>query len=693
MSSSCSPLRVIEWEETDDGVRAVDDSKRELVVRASEWHTGGAAHEIRHPVDATATGTARSLSLPSSLVTLADADGDAALGDGRRALGDGRHLVSVNASMRAYLRFDGPATVERREARREVSVVFPESRAVTLGFRSVSRAPEETVTVPPTTDGLARAISTFGCAHRTTSPWRTATSRRRHPPQVAFGPETDVPDAVERRMEDTGVEVVVPDHLGMLFVVAPLAFYLSATVRVEPGAVPHVRADEYDLRYDLGDPPRGAPPLLERVFWLDCAARSGDPYATTVEEAAALDALDLDAETLLDAPLAARLCTYVDAPFERVAERFPEWHLSMYVEPSFENARALSFLLDRLSHVYPAETTPLEGRELVARSLDDFYRTAPGPVPTVDMVKPRLQDGRCHGWMAPGTPIDVFKTRPEAYENRLAYLGPDGDDLSVAVVLNDPEMSGEHASVADIYRERAEDVPMDLTLEEGLTREELADLLASPHDFVHYIGHCEVDGLRCADGHLAVSDVPESNAQTFFLNACGSYYEGLDLVTKGSVAGAVTFRKVLDEQAATVGTAFARMLVNGFTIERAIRLARRRIMMGKDYVVVGDGTQVLTQSDPDVPATVEIRPADEGAGEGVTEEAFEVTYDAASPWSHGETYRVLAPPFEAARLAGNETAATLSRAETCDLLERISAPTIYEGEFHWSDDVLARLRE
>ncbi|WP_435095345.1 hypothetical protein [Halarchaeum sp. P4] len=680
---------MIEWEVTDDGVRAVDSAKRELVVRAPDWQSGGVPRTISQPVDATATGTVSSFVLPSMFVSILEVDSGESYEIGadrdRLSLDTGTYVLDIDASIKAYVRFDGPATVVRHGDRYEVEVSFPFKRSVTIGFRSFVRAPTETVTVPKTTEGLATALSTFGAAHRTTTPDRTFQTMRRHPPTVEFGEETHVPDSVAEQMPDTGVELVLPDDMQTLFVASPLAFYLSADVHVEAGASPHVRVDELGVRHDFIDPVEQVPELVERLFWLDALVRGSGPHGMTVEESELLERLDIDAEAVYDQSIGERLQTYLNVPYNLVKSELPDWHLAMYVEPSFEHAQSLPFLLNRLSHVYPPETAALEGKELMERSLDDFYREAPGPIASIDMVKPRLRRGRVHGWMADGTPIDVFKTRPAAYENKLSYLGADDDTISVTVVLNDAEMSGEHSRVAEIYRERAEDVPMDLTLVEDLTCDELAELFAQPNDFVHYIGHCEVEGLRCADGNLSISDIDESNAQTFFLNACGSYYEGLDLVEKGSVAGAVTFRKVLDEQAAKVGTAFARMLVNGFSIERAIRLARRRIMMGKDYAVVGDGTQVVTQSDAYIPATLTVERLETGR--------FEVTYEAGSPWSHGATYQVFAPGEEAFRLCGNETTVELSWDDTCSLLEHVEVPTIYEGEFYWSDEVLSMLRE
>ncbi|MFC7079802.1 hypothetical protein [Halorussus caseinilyticus] len=301
---------------------------------------------------------------------------------------------------------------------------------------------------------------------------------------------------------------------------------------------------------------------------------------------------------------------------------------------------------------------------------------------SVDRRDPVLYEGQVNGWLADGVPIDVFKAVPEAYENRFKYLNQGGGDIDVTVILNDDEMSDEHETVAEIYKERAEHLPIDVTVHEHLAKAELADVFESPHDFVHYIGHCEKDGLRCRDGNLAVADIEESNVQTFFLNACGSYYEGRDLVQKGSVAGAVTFTKVLNKQAAKVGVAFSQLLINGYDIAHAIQLARRRIMMGKDYAVVGDGGHQLTQCDNRYPtiATLEERG-----------DQYEVEYRTLSMPNIGGVFQVYRDGEEKPRLHGTESAFTLDQSELLEFLERAKSPFVYDGDLFWSEELSDRI--
>ncbi|MFC7177691.1 hypothetical protein [Halosegnis marinus] len=340
-------------------------------------------------------------------------------------------------------------------------------------------------------------------------------------------------------------------------------------------------------------------------------------------------------------PPATRYATFLDADLDAL----PDWHLSTYVEAGYERARALPALLDRLSLVYPAEATEMSPRDLLSASLDDFYRGAV----SISPLAPELGVGDAHAWLADGEVVDAFKTTPRAFENARSRRDR-GDALSVAVVLNDPAMDDELA-VADAYRDRAGAVPLSVEVHESLATDDLAAVLERPTDFVHYVGHCEAAGLECPDGYLSADSLDRSGARAFFLNACGSYREGEALVERGSVAGAVTLEKVLNEQAAKVGTAFGRLVVAGFSVERALSLARRRIMMGRDYAAVGDATARVAPSVGERGVLVV---------EETTRDGYAVRYDAAP--NGGGSYR---DPFTGDRRPRGNRRGRLSTARRC----------------------------
>ena len=221
------------------------------------------------------------------------------------------------------------------------------------------------------------------------------------------------------------------------------------------------------------------------MFYLDCVVREAGPYGSGLSAASALEELEIDAEALYAAPTAERLEAYLAAPFDAVADRFPEWHLSMSIDPRYAHVPTLSHLLANVPHIRVAEATALDGTEWLDTSLSEFYRRDAGDVASVELVQPSLGPGRTHGWLADDVPIDAFKTVPEAYRNRSQYLDATGEPLSIVAILNDGDMREEHDEVADHYRERAAALDLDVTLEEHLTVDELAEVFESRTDLVH----------------------------------------------------------------------------------------------------------------------------------------------------------------------------------------------------------------
>jgi hypothetical protein len=642
---------MVEWAVTSDGIRA-QGCDAEVIVETADWRPGGRVAALPRPVDAAVSGTVCALTLPQGRVTRGDATdgGDGPFPPGRQ------HLV-VNADIETVVSFEGPARLAGR------ILTFPERSAVTVGFRQRETA-LPTLTVAPTPDGVATALTHLSSAHRTTGPERSHPAYRAHPPRVAFG-EPAVPPVVRDATPETGIELHLPARFECLYPAAPLAYYLGASVHVGSDE-PRVRLPalgEERLLPQEPDYEDGVAELLQRVFYLDCLVRGCDlETPVTPTELDLPDGLD---ETAPDV----RLRAAFDVSPTAVAPHLPQWHLATYVDPVADHARALPYLCDRLSLVYRPESSALDGKELLKRSLDDFFR---GDVASVEMLEPRLRTGQLHAWLAEGTPIDAFKTSVRANENRLAHRASRREDITVTVVLNDPEMENER-QVADIYRERAADLPIEVTVHESLTRRELATVFETPTDFVHYVGHCEVGGLKCADGYLPTETLEACRAKTFFLNACGSYYEGMALVEGGAVAGGITLTSVLNDQAVTVGTAFARLLIHGFGIERALQLARRQIMMGKDYAVVGDGTFSLapTSGDPTV-LWLDGRP----------DGRFDAAYEVMSSQSMGRRYRT--PLSESSHLYGTTVEVTLDRDALVEVLDSNAFPVVFDGELRWS---------
>ena len=712
---------MIWWEVDGDVLHVTDADNAELTVEGVDIAVDSASVDIPRPADETVAVTTNKLRFPHAVVYAfsLSCDDHRELDPGGEPLSlpPGEYIVDVDTEIKSYLRFSGAATIERTPDYEEVIISFPTRTRVVLGLRCRHEFPVGTITVPDRPSAIADAITHMAASHKTDGPDRSYPTLRGHPALVEHGDSLEIADCIRSATPDHGIELVVPPNYESLFVTAPLAYYLQATVRTTDDCR-HVSSSSgpdrprlrlVDRGHDVALSPmpeleHDVARLLRKTFFLDCLVRNAGPYGTTLAEYSLLESLDLDADTLYDASPQDRLAAYLDVPDAAIKHRLPEWHLSTYVTPAYESVETLPFLLDRLSMIYTPRSSELEGRELVERSLEDFYRgldsghgwteqpCAPsatrattGQVASVDILKPDLRSGRAHGWLADGVPIDAFKSAPEAYDNRLDYLERADDAISIYVVLNDPEMAGEHDRVAEIYRQRSEELTIDLSVAESLETATLARVFENDHDFVHYIGHCETGGLCCPDGTLAASSLECCNVQTFFLNACGSFHEGQSLIEKGSVAGAVTFTKVLNDHAIKVGSTFAKLLVHGFSIERAIDLARRRIMMGKDYTVVGDGTHSLTQGDqPPTTARLEELEADG------RETQYRLSLDCYSMRAAGSYYFPHTETNEYAYLCGNDSTFTLTRSELVTMLKETDAAVIYDGDVYWSDALWPR---
>ena len=671
---------MIDWEVTAAGLR-VSDRSAAVDITAPDWGEFYAGGTVPRPVDTTVSGQVSKLGFgtPHARVTSLSGNGSyGTLTDGPTELPQDRYLLDVDAPIEMAVRFDGPAILDTPEQSLEVSLC--DHRTVTLGFRSQFRRPEATVTVPDDPTGLAHAVSYLHAGFETTGPEKSIPALRGHPPGIEYG-ETSIPEEVRAARAETGIEIVVPDSLEAVLVTAPLAYYLQARVVVETGATPTLRAPAVDLDIELNDTESAVESLLRRAFYLDCCCRRAGPELVGLPDP---DQLGLDPVAVKRSSPAERLRSYLDLPVDNRELDLPEWHLSTSLSLEPESALTLPHLLDRLSLIHRPRTGPLESKELLKRSLTDFYRQSNAKsAVSVDVVKPEGGCGRSHAWIDDSIPIDVFNASARAFENSLSDLETEGE-LPFIVVQNDPEMSEESAEVARLYEEHAAKLPIDVTLTRELTCEELSAVFQRPSAFVHYIGHCDVDGLRCVDGNLAIESIPESNAQTFFLNACGSFHEGQALIERGSVAGGVTFSKVLNEQAVTVGTTFARLLLSGFSIDRAMQLARRQIMMGKNYAVVGDGTHVLGGRRDRHPGTIVADPTDEGR--------FTVSYDVLPNWTAGGWYYPDGMGTGRPRLLGTTTEHTVDREAFLEMVESSVAPIIYDGRFFWPEELAEKFR-
>jgi hypothetical protein len=455
-----------------------------------------------------------------------------------------------------------------------------------VGVRSHHEQPAGTVTATDDPRDLAAAVSTFGSALKTLSPDRSWPSLRGHPPAVELGTSLDVPDAIEA--PDTESTVEVPPAFGPVFTVAPLAYYLGATV--EPGAEPALHAAGRTRRFDPDALAADVRNCLEHCFVLDGAVRTAGVYPFRTEQVDALEArVDLDYESLFELPLDERTAAYLAVP-RSATEGLVRWHLTADVAPDPNYAPALPYLAAELAAV----RSPPPGSTRVERSPepDALARSFGGPpADAAAVVRPSAAATPGHVWACPGFAVDA--ANPTVGSFRRGFDWPSGEgDLDVHVVYNDERLDAPDELAYDVHETEETAV----RASRSLTTADLRDALTTETDFLHFVGHVTERGMECPDGALDVRTLPTTGVGAFFLNGCRSYEQGFALLTAGAAGGIVTVDDVEDEVAGSVGRDAAMLLDAGFPLYGVLDALGQTGTDTSRYTVLGDPTLALRRN-------------------------------------------------------------------------------------------------
>lgn len=594
---------MIRFERADRGLRVVDTIEEvEYVVEAGPVAPEPAEKELfPAPVDdAVRIRTAR-LYLPTVVdYHLRGPDGESRerAGGAAQVVEETTFFEATNTPMKLYLRFDGPATVEDGE--NGTRIRFEEPSTVVVGPRSLHQRPEGTITVPETPAGIARGLSLFSSALKTTSPERSFPTLRGHPPLLEFGQEFD---AARLSRPETGIRIEVPERYGSVFTVAPLAYYLGAEIVTGVESPRVVAGDEpFPLGGDLRE---ATADTLRHCFLLDCITRTEGLYPVSLRERTELaERTPIAPERWYDLPIAERTAAYLSVPKDTTDDLL-DWHLTADIEPAAGNAEILPFIVDDLAMV--RSPTPLADRGSPPPEpddVDDFFRTTGEPSrlrgATEDtdalgesVISPVEADTYGHIWVGEKFPMGSSKPTVDAYRRRLDRQPSDDSTTTVTLVCNDEEM------LAEIDEELYGFFDM-LTFEvrshHDLTKAELREVLETDTSFLHYVGHVEDEGVQCADGFLDLRTLSGTGVDAFLLNGCTSYEQGQALVDAGAFGGVVTLTSVSNTKATKTGKHLAHLLDAGFDFHGALDVIRRIRISRQNYVVVGDGTITISQS-------------------------------------------------------------------------------------------------
>jgi len=610
----------VHFESTSVGVAVVDESRR----KREHLGTTPAAEPVPVPTDRMRAPVDGAVCLPVdrvetvdlTLVTVRDDSFDVVdnlAEDETATYPPGRYVIDLPGPIKRYLQVEGRLSVSTVDG---TTVTVGPDATVLLGARSKHARPTTEVCVPPTVDGLVRAVSTFGAALTTTTPDRSWPTLRGHPPAVTVGDELDVPPGLAPPCP--AVQVLVPPTERHVYTVAPLVHYLGAELLTHSGP-PQVRTDE-GFAVDLGpDFEATVERTLTRVVFLECLLRSEGLLEFPLHERSVLADLPLDPATLFDRPPEARLPAYFEVDYDAVAARVPDWELAAHVAPRPDQVELLPYLVDDLAVVRTRSESAAGAADPSARaSADDaapdggtareFFRSGGGW--TVENSVDLRDDAGVAletVWTGDGVPVGASKVTRRAYENRLDR-SPDPPPIDVGVVCNDDRMNDE-LDVTERYD--GEKLPMNVSTYRDLSRSALRTLLeAGPVDFLHYIGHADPEGLHCSDGALSLSTVETTGVEAFLLNACRSFDQGLALIDAGAIGGVVTRQSVPIEAATDVGRRTARLLNAGYPLRAAVDVVRETSPIGDQYQIVGDGGHAVAQRESAVAFVHELTPVD-----------------------------------------------------------------------------------
>ncbi|QLD90290.1 hypothetical protein HWV07_15100 [Natronomonas salina] len=638
---------------------------------------------------------------------------------------DADYLIEfAGMGMKMYAKVDGCGFhIEPGED--GIDIQFNQETALKIGARSTHFQPARTLKTTSKPEDLMEAVSLFGNAMKTWSPERTWPSLRGHPPLIELDTEPDIPDGLTP--PETAIEISVPPKHAWVYPVAPLAYWLGATIR--PGD-PELQVD--GKTYVLGDGAGYAgetereafekhlQDVLQFSFILDCAARTEGFYDAELDARRRVEAvgLPLDFERLYEMPIAGRLRTYLelDISFEEMAGRIgrPDWRLTADVQPDPNRATSLPFLARDLAVVRCPTSSKLDQTsETVTEGMEDVFARSPSPdVGSVANTGAEVAyrssftsnssqssrageriiglpetDSMSQAWIGDGFAIGAAKASTQSYLQRLEQHAEDASGINIDVVVNDAEMADE-ATVSEIYGTR-DHLEFDIDLHHDLSTDDLADVFESETDFIHYIGHVDPEGFDCHDGYLHADQLETVCADTFVLNACASYEQGQLLVDNGAIAGVVTLEDVINSLATKVGKTVARLLNFGFPIGSATSLIQETIFTGSNYVVVGDSNAALAQSNVAIPNVVRVELRKDGK--------FDVTVETFASWNYdtGSMYRPYLDRCDCHYVVPGELDTWRVGDPALDEFLNISTfPIIGCGNLYWSDEITAEdLRE
>lgn len=601
----------------------------------------------------------------------------------------GQWDIELYTPVKTYIRVSAPLSVAVTSD--TVKIELEGDDEIVIGVRKYRRHPTTTITTTTNPADIATAISHLSVGLETRSPERSFPTLRNHPPSVEVGEQLSIPSAIER--SDSPITISLPYTYTKLYAVAPLAYYLDATLTEGDPAI-HIDGYNTWKLPQNGFADRCAE-LLKQCVFLDCLARTEGLYPTTLEERVQVDStLNLDWKSLYSTSLAERTATYLDVDYDAINDAVPTWHARGYVPPQAKSVEYLPHLLDQLTPVEAIEPEQVRGddaRKLALQrfreSNDVLMRSGPGQstfeqdIPFVDIPTPPERGAL---WTGEGIPFGANHLLAAGIQRYHDAEQPDDSEITVTLVCNDSEMVDEIENAENIYGAR-ENVRLRIDVYRNLTTDQLAERLTEPSDLFHFVGHASTAGLHCPDGVLSPSAVDSVGARAFFLNACSSYLSGRELIDGGAIGGVVTLSDVNERSAQRVGVMTANLLSVGFSLRNALWIAREQSAVGGQYICVGMDSLWLTHPDGGGLCAIDLTKSPTGwRVQGTSYPSLHFGIGSTISYQLDTNDRM-------SLVGGSFIREGLSDSDLKSFLQADENPVRYDGEWTWSDQLLETL--
>jgi hypothetical protein len=276
------------------------------------------------------------------------------LGD-KKSLPHDQYIIEFSAPIKLYMLITSELDVHVKQNKTIIS--FPSPEKVYIGARSHHERPSTTIKTTDECEDLARAISYFGSALKTTSCERSYPTLRGHPPDLSLDNELNIPSILKK--PETDVTIEVPANHQSIFVVSTLAYYFGANIDIGENAVIKTNGD---IIHNLNDGPRGFEDEVKRVlkqcFFLDCICRTEGHYQVKLHEREKIEPkVDLNFDSLYGRSLGEQIRSYLTIPYQTVSSYIPAWKKTAHVSMNANNIEFLPYLINDLSIIRSNEET------------------------------------------------------------------------------------------------------------------------------------------------------------------------------------------------------------------------------------------------------------------------------------------------------------------------------------------------